>query len=512
MTKVKADPSESRTIVSNTTCYRNQPTTRRTLLARGIIQGIGFVSFPSLVQLIYQRQAYGAPLKPENMLNCKAPASANVVPGFLQIELVGGWGAARNFAFGKQQSGGAYDPLAPESYATLGLGTMAAPTQAARMDTSMGGPFVVGSDFLRGLISVTTPEARAKISVAGQAGISVDDGTGLQSNQHNISQAALQVAGAGGQLVQLVGNGAVTNTLGATRALDIGDDAGISKARVNAPGDVANLVDPGLLAKNLSADAVQRISKGIQRMSEAQLERFDQKTLPEQVSDLVRCGYIGSKDLLGGISIDTLNPTNDPAVTSVPTIQLTQNQDDARTATVAKMLADGNSAAGTLTLGGYDYHGDGLATQNAQDFRAGRQVGIALQIAHSKNRPLFILVTSNGSVAAPADRAPDSTTNRIEFASDSGERGASLLFAISAQANTKPQTNHFQIGSFSNAGAVSVNYLAAMANNPRVQSIVALANYAAFAGRMDAFRKFLAKYNEPDIVGDSIDYLAFKPV
>jgi hypothetical protein len=498
-------------------CFKDKPVTRRSLLAQGMVSGVGYLALPSIIDLVFQRQAYG-----QDALVCKPPMNGNdVLPSFLQIELSGGWSAARNFAFGKQKNGGAYQPLAAASYATIGLGTTAAPTDPSRMVEAMvngapnpnyiGGPMVLNSNFLAGLIAFTTPEARAKMTIAAIAGISGDD---TANNPLNVAQLAAQVVNAGReQLVQLVGTGGRPNTLGRTAAVDVGDNPALSKAPIQAPADALSLVDPGLLASRLTPEAVKKIADEVKRMSESQLMKFQQQSLSKQVADLVRCGYLGSKDLLGGMDASRIDPRLDPLVTALPGNPLANpaaNPIGARVATIAKLLTDGMSAAGTIEIGGYDYHGEGLATQNRKDAEAGAAVGTALQIAHAKGVPMFIAVTSDGSVAAPAGGRPDAT-GRIAFSSDSGERGSILLLSISGQANTRAQMNHYQVGAFKDAGAVDAAYLPAMATTPRLQSIVVAANYAAFAGKMTNFRSMLLKANQEDFVADNIDYLAFKP-
>ena len=46
-----------------------------------------------------------------------------------------------------------------------------------------------------------------------------------------------------------------------------------------------------------------------------------------------------------------------------------------------KMVINGYAGAGTVTMGGYDYHGQGRNTGETRNFRAGRCIGACLEYA-----------------------------------------------------------------------------------------------------------------------------------
>jgi hypothetical protein len=504
-------------------CFKDKPVTRRSLLSQGLITGAGYVAMPSIINTVFERRAYG-----QAALQCKQASAGGVMPGFMQFELSGGWAGARNFAWGKQKNGGAFVPLADQSYAQLGLGPTISPKDPTKIDLQIGGPMVAGSFFLQGLISATTAEARGKMTISAVANISADD---TANNQLNLSQLAAQIVNAGSQqLVQLVGsnpNGR-PNTFGRTAAVTVGDNAALSKAPVASSADVLSLVDPGLIGAKLSSASVQKISSAVKGMSESQLMKFQALSLPQQVADLVRCGYIGASELLGGIDQQRINPSVDLAVRNVPGLVNAQgvfaNAEEERTATMAKLLADGMTAGATMEMNGYDYHGNTLAQTNASDFRAGRNVGIALQIAHLKGAPLFVAVSSDGSVSAPANGAPDAATGLIDPTSDFGPAGSILMITMNAGtaaannngvltgvAGTRAAMNHYQVGAFNDNGAVDSTYLPAMAADPKLAAITVAANYAAFAGKMDNFRKMLQSAGQEDFIKDNVDYLAVRP-
>jgi len=63
-----------------------------------------------------------------------------------------------------------------------------------------------------------------------------------------------------------------------------------------------------------------------------------------------------------------------------------------------KMVIDGFAGAGTITMGGYDYHTGDRATGEQRDLRAGRRMGACLEYAAKKGVPLMLYVYSDGSV------------------------------------------------------------------------------------------------------------------
>ncbi len=65
-----------------------------------------------------------------------------------------------------------------------------------------------------------------------------------------------------------------------------------------------------------------------------------------------------------------------------------------------KMVINGYAGAGTITMGGYDYHGQGRNTAEMRNFRAGRCIGACLEYAARKGKPLMIYVFSDGSLSA----------------------------------------------------------------------------------------------------------------
>lgn len=469
---------------------------RRDLLARGVLGMATFTAMPNVLG-IASGIAYGETV-------CSAPANDTARAAYLHIELTGGAGLSGNFMFGKQRDGSAPVFLNPAAYASLGIPANLAPGNLAP-NTEFMGALHPASGLLAGLkAAMTDPAAIAKSVIVGGAGTSDDDSAG---NQLNGIQLAVKILEAKGNLVSIVGTES-SNTGGRTAALAIGQDAAITKARVSNAQDVLNLVNPGLIASKLSAADAKKIVDAAKKMSSERLAAFNEKDLPAQVKTLVDCGYIGSGELLTQFTPAALAATSEPNVYATP-FNL-NDANDARLATILKLLLDGNALAASIQLGGYDYHGLGRRTQDDKDTAAGRLIGLALLAAHRKNKPLFIAVTSDGAVAAGGNGTPDAAAGgKIGFTSDSGVRGSYLMLAIGQ--TKRPELNFTQIGAYSDSGAVDTTYLATATSAP-LQALNIVYNFAAFNNKLGTFDKVLAALGQANpFAGKDRQFKAFNP-
>ena len=65
-----------------------------------------------------------------------------------------------------------------------------------------------------------------------------------------------------------------------------------------------------------------------------------------------------------------------------------------------KMVINGFAGAGTIEMGGYDYHGGKRAEGEVKDFRAGVCMGACLQYAARVGVPLMMYVFTDGSLSS----------------------------------------------------------------------------------------------------------------
>jgi hypothetical protein len=353
-------------------------------------------------------------------------------------------------------------------------------------NTDLDLAFHSDSAFLRGILDRISPATAASISGAVIPARSEND-TG--NNPHNPMYGIFR-AGADGELLTLVGSRA-SDSGGNSMAPAAMIDPQVRPTKVDRPSDATGLVDTGKLVGLLEqADAVA-VMESIQRISDRKLGRVDTKiSRDEVVKELVRCGYVKAADLTDRYGDpSTLNPNLDPDIVGAGGIfsQTEYDGDDEfrKTAAVMKLVLNGFAGAGTITMSGYDYHGQGRATGELRDFRAGRCMGACLEYAARRGTPLMLYVFSDGSLSA--DGQVDDTVNgrgKFMWASDNQSTAASFFLVYNPRG--RPNALRRQIGYFRPDGSVeTASSPAANAVNLLVETVVL--NYMALHGEQGLF-------------------------
>ena len=100
-----------------------------------------------------------------------------------------------------------------------------------------------------------------------------------------------------------------------------------------------------------------------------------------------------------------------------------------------KMVVNGYAGAGTITMGGYDYHDGTRATGEMRNFRAGRCIGACLEYAARMGKPLMIYVFSDGSLNATSmvDNSADGR-GKFGWQGDNQSVAASFFLVFSPRA------------------------------------------------------------------------------
>ena len=65
-----------------------------------------------------------------------------------------------------------------------------------------------------------------------------------------------------------------------------------------------------------------------------------------------------------------------------------------------KLVVEGYAGAGTISMGGFDYHTGDRSTGELRDLRAGRCMGACLEFAARRGKPLMLYVFSDGSLSS----------------------------------------------------------------------------------------------------------------
>jgi len=199
-------------------------------------------------------------------------------------------------------------------------------------------------------------------------------------------------AGARGDLLTLIGSQASQSGGNSMAPLQMVTPA-LMPTVVRRAQDVTGLVNTGVLGTLFAnpADAVS-VLESMSRISGQKLSNVS-TLLPTDASvkSAANCNYVKSAYLAENYSNPAaLNPDLDPLIVDQTATRGTgifsqaeyqQNSDFQTTAAIMKMVISGYAGAGTIELGGFDYHGQGRSTGEVRDLNAGRCIGACLEFA-----------------------------------------------------------------------------------------------------------------------------------
>src|SRR5690606_4488330 len=231
------------------------------------------------------------------------------------------------------------------------------------------------SAFLRGIMARASPAALANTDGAVIPARSEND-TG--NNPHN-PMYAIWKAGADGELLTLIGSRA-SDSGGNSLAPAMWMDSSVRPTKVDRPSDVTGLVDTGKLVGLLDERDVVSVMESIVRIGEQKRVKLDaipgaSVTREDVIQDLIRCGSVKSADLADRYSNPaTFNPVADVDIVGAGGIftsgDFNSDGEYQKTASVMKLVVNGFSGAGCVTMGGFDYHTGDRAVGEVRDFRA----------------------------------------------------------------------------------------------------------------------------------------------
>ena len=163
-----------------------------------------------------------------------------------------------------------------------------------------------------------------------------------------------------------------------------------------------------------------------------------------------------------------------------------------------KLVMNGYAGAGTIAMGGYDYHTGNRSVGELRDLRAGRCIGACLEYAARANNgigvPLMIYVFSDGSVSSngTTDNSVDGRGKGVWTSDNSSTAGSFFLVynpggrPVLMGGPPEIQAQHQQIGFFRADGSVETASSPAANNVNLLVETVAL-NYMALHGEQGNF-------------------------
>lgn len=495
-----------------------RPVTRRDFIRQGFLGASAAVTGINLLSLMNPALARADVFAnldqdiQDMATNANCPIGAkghNKIP-FICFDLGGGANiAGSNVVVGGQ--GGQLDPLSTAGYNKLGIASNDLPS-AGSIDTSLGLTFHSRSAMLAGILSTLGTTAAANINgFVIPAKSDNDTGTNPHNPMYGIAQAGVDPSGnpkygARGSLLSLIGS--VASTSGARSMSPAGLIVpSLQPTKISQPSDDTSLVSTGNMTNILSAEDAVTVTEAVARISGKAINKYNFANQPE-LKDILTCAYTRAADTTNQFATgsDALDPRLDTLITNGSTGifdavgGLSANSGYSKTASVMKLVVNGYAGAGTVTLGGYDYHTGDRSTGEQRDIIAGQCIGACLAYAAALGKPLMVYVYSDGSVFS--NGTPDSGTATVNGTSvDYTGKGVwtgdnsstAATFALIYNPASRPKlvptrTGNNQLGAFQSSGSVQTGFRTAngnpiiAANNVDALVYTLLLNYMALHG------------------------------
>jgi hypothetical protein len=325
-----------------------------------------------------------------------------------------------------------------------------------------------------------------------------DNDTG--NNPHN-PMYGINRAGADGELLTLIGSQSSISG-GNSMAPDSMINPAVRPTKIDRTSDATGLVDTGQLVGLLDQSDAVAVMESIQRISDMKLGRVNTLVTADDVlKDLVSCGYVKAADLADRYgNPGDINPALDCRIVGPGGVfsqaEFDSDSEFRKTAAIMKLVVNGYAGAGTVTMGGFDYHTGDRATGELRDLRAGRCIGACLEYAAKVGVPLMVYVFSDGSVFSNGmiDNSAngggkgvwtgDNSSTAASYMLVYNPGGAPSLFTGGSDGNTAEQ--HQQIGWMRADASVETAGTPA-ANNVNLLVETVVLNYMALHGQQNLF-------------------------
>ena len=510
----------------------SRPRTRREFVAQSFMTGAATVLAPSLFGLLTPRKARAALAGDISALlaPCGITLGAGLIP-FICFDLAGGGNiAGSNVLVGGP--GGQLDFLSVAGYNKLGLpGTMVPNSSATGsfVDASFGLRYHSDSAHLRGMKTRAGAKAMAGTNGSIIPASSLNDSN---VNPHNPIYGIYQY-GARGALLNLIGS-EVSVSGGNSMAPPTMVIASAQPTKIADGADTQGLVSTGQLNTLLpNPSDVTNVMESMKRISDAKYNQVTAyatnptlNTAALGPTGIEACSYVKSAYVVDKYnSPSAVDPDLDPNIVGSSgifnTAEYQASSDFQKTAAIMKLVIDGNAAAGTIEMDGFDYHTGDRATGETRDFQLGQCIGAVLEYASRVGKPVMIYIFSDGSLASDGS-IDNSVAGRGKgvWTADNGSVAASYFLVYNPAGRPVPAQKNpemsLQLGSFNPDGSVNIT------SNPGGNNVfnlaqMAILNYMALHGA-NAISAFPNLWPAPNLnntlgTGSALEPLiAFQPL
>jgi hypothetical protein len=467
-----------------------RPVTRRELLSAGFMGASGLIMAPAWLGALLKPGTARADVTLDSDIlglvndskQCNLQHGVGLIP-FICFDLAGGANLVGSEVIVGVQ-GGQANFLSTAGYGKMGVPGNMVPSAAGFVSNALGLLWHSDGAILRGILSkATSPATAAGTNGAVFPALSEND---TDINPHNPMYGIAQV-GATGKLLTLVGTEPTVsggNSMAPSNLGGIPINTALQPSTIDQPSDAVGLVASGTTTADELSVAVQesqvRISSGATYTANAAtpdsdftgvltepnggtpgVQLYTDTTLDAQLKNQVRCSYVSAAYNSASFSPSDLDPRQDANITGggSPIFAASDfsDSDVAMTATVMKLVLGGFAGAGTISMGGFDYHDNTRATGETRNFKAGQMIGAVLEYAQRLGTPVMIYVFSDGSLTSSSmvDTTP-AGRDKLAWQGDSSAVASTFFLLYNPNGRTAPLNGAAsqQIGYFSSDGSV----------------------------------------------------------
>ncbi|KYG63986.1 hypothetical protein AZI86_14345 [Bdellovibrio bacteriovorus] len=428
---------------------------RRELLETGVISFAARIAVPGAITSILTMAS-----------RAEAQVAGSMMP-FVTLSLSGGAALHGNFVV-KNAGGGLLG-----TYSKLGLGKAGFGTEKV-----MGADFASSSQLHKGIQSVASAQALAKARLVALCTNTANDTAGQAALRpfYDLS-GPLEKAGLIGKILPGVHQGSGQENI---KPVFGSPNSMLDMASLDTMFGALNyssvLADNGLLSKT-QKDSLARF---VGKMTSSQIGKINTKNTG--LKTVLQEAGIKSGDIIAAGGASGVDPRKDANVQAVYKIAANTavNNTTAVSAGVVYNALNGNISHGRITLGGYDYHAPGLrSAADTKDFNAGVQIGNMIELASRMNKPLFILVTTDGACSSET-----SDTSSSIWSSD---YSSSLQFMIAFDPSGALTSSGSQVGHYLEDQSVDTTTL--VGSRPDYVAAAVLANYLNLNKKLGLFKQ-----------------------
>lgn len=432
-----------------------RPVTRRDFLSCGLISTASMVTAPTLAQWLFMNSEAFA------QGGCETPVNTNF-PAYIEIELNGGVGMCGNVV--------PHD-IGDNPITNVDRTGLISPAAMVPLNSQFGIDYSASlSQILVGFLANCSAGTQANIQEIAISTQTRDDTNDLDMalapGINSLGLTGIDISSAVGTVNTIAGSRKRPVFAKTNRATYLSSDDALRGA-IAVGGRPAGFLSPA---------SIEKITRGIHRLSDTQRGNFLSMHLGDQLQQLSNCG------LLKNVANAQKAPI-DLATSPIAGVWDLNDQRERHFGTLVLAALTGKVGPVSLVMGGYDYHDGTQTTGDQRDLEYGQIKGKICESAALLSKKLFIRTFSDGSTYSDRD-------TRI-WRGDDASKSMCILTHYDPAGVSALGKNY--LGHFTSGQGAAKNV--APGKSPELGSLTALYAYLTIAGQTQLFDQVLREMN-----------------